>query len=119
MIQVNELRIGNWVKYQFHDRLKKVKICSNDFKILDDKNTNDYKERYSPIPLTEQWLIDFGAKEWKHIRYKTFKLGILMIGSTDNMKSFEIVDLYMKPIKYVHQLQNLYFSLTGEELNKQ
>tara|TARA_R110000796_G_scaffold104011_2_gene213522 strand:- start:2686 stop:2796 length:111 start_codon:yes stop_codon:yes gene_type:complete len=22
MIQANELRIGNWVKYQFHDRVK-------------------------------------------------------------------------------------------------
>jgi hypothetical protein len=119
MIQANELRIGNIV-----DRLDYYcKVISIDAKGIVLEPINYKGERFieqkvKPINITESFLFYFGAKEWKHIRYRTFKLGILMIGSTDNMRTFEIIDLYMKPIKYVHELQNLYFSLTGKELKQ-
>ena len=117
MIQANELRIGNWVKYQFHDGLKEVKICSNDFKMLDDENLKKYKERYEPIPLTEQWLIDFGFG--KHITLDTYPTYSLNNINVNDGVVFIVGFGFVNHIKHVHQLQNLYFALTGLELNKQ
>jgi hypothetical protein len=130
MIQANELRIGNWVKYQFHDGLKEVKICSNDFKMLDDKNLNKYKERYEPIPLTEQELLNIGFEYYKplghyriviedvwysvHINYLGLK-GFFF--SFINLNADETESMPMKKVKYVHKLQNLFFELSSKELN--
>lgn len=72
-----------------------------------------------PIPLTEEWLERLGFEdlpdwlnEWKKDIYwlnevgETFQLGIGV--TTPKWQRTQI--------KYVHQLQNLYFALTGEEL---
>lgn len=73
-----------------------------------------------PIPLTPEWLEKFGAKRYGHgsgylidsyylsvAKDGSFLIGILF---ADN----SITNL--KKLKHVHQLQNLYFALTGEEL---
>jgi len=72
-----------------------------------------WANKTEPIELTEEWLIKFGLKK------KTIKSCYWTI------KNFD-VDLdgwfgFNKmvapvPLKYVHQLQNLYFALTGNEL---
>lgn len=83
-----------------------------------------------PIPLTEEWLIKFGAKKVKGIGDKYWYSIILF----DEVENWNKPFIYYSPdndyaelldseheeritvIKYVHQLQNLYFALTGEEL---
>ena len=68
----------------------------------------------SPIPLTEEWLLKFGF-EWK-IQHQGFYNGRFKIDE----KYKEGYRLYFGgekiDVKHVHQLQNLYFALTGEEL---
>ena len=54
------------------------------------------------IPLTEEWLLRFGFES---------KNPVLFTNSDGD--SFYLDDT---KIKHVHQLQNLYFALTGEEL---
>lgn len=75
-----------------------------------------------PIPLTEQWLLKFGFEnvENESIEFileleEKFLLSIIIEDLTwavgygfDWSRTFNI--------KYVHQLQNLYFLLTSEEL---
>jgi len=75
----------------------------------------DY-ENLCPIPITEQWLIDFGFAF-------TMESGLFNISGYDVMLTKNGIDFYLgeygswyKNIEYVHQLQNLYFALTGEEL---
>ena len=77
-----------------------------------------------PIPLTEEWLIKLGfqtggAKQWLFITldkkdecYLYFNpLGKgIAIDQEGKECSFEI------ELNYVHQLQNLFYSLTGREL---
>lgn len=82
-----------------------------------------------PIPISEEWLLKLGAKKMPR--------GLVWI-SLSNLKSelhfesfikkrgegFDVVssivnvqgELILDPIKYVHQLQNLYYALTGEEI---
>lgn len=76
------------------------------------------------IPLTEEWLLKFGflAKNYND----NFKLGDIEIASsviviaTNERKSFyldgEIPEWMKNRIESVHQLQNIYFALTQEEL---
>lgn len=77
-----------------------------------------------PIPLTEEWLIKLGfqsggAKQWlfitldkkdeSYLYFNPLGKGIA-IDQNGTECSYEI------ELNYVHQLQNLYFSLTGREL---
>lgn len=70
-----------------------------------------------PIPLTEEWLIKFGFEMGKNP--KIIQLFPMQLLETPN--GFEYFLGYgfggkFIVIKYLHQLQNLYFALTGEEL---
>lgn len=71
-----------------------------------------------PIPLTEEWLLNFEFKQYETVGIKThnyikgnfkFNSAVLWIAE------YEGIHIENK-ILYVHQLQNLYFVLTGEEL---
>jgi len=77
-----------------------------------------------PIPLTEEWLFKFGFKTrtTENISVQYF------IGENPITGDWLFDIIWLKgdeypfyrngffKIKYVHQLQNLYFALTGEEL---
>lgn len=64
-----------------------------------------------PIPLTEDWLIKFGfTGDDSECSYR----GVSII-NIDGV--FELFNHdFPVSIKSVHQLQNLYFAMTGEEL---
>lgn len=85
---------------------------------------SDYYRSFSPINLTEEWLLKFGFK-----KARTFdELNRWFIGINPVTKDwlFDLVWLdnatypFYKnghhQIQYVHQLQNLFFALTGTEL---
>ena len=115
-MKANELRIGNY----FMDRGGKVlrldfwdspgKLAMNN--VIEGTVWHPLTEdvKYAkPVPLTEEWLLRFGFVNDKleyftieydnHAGYGLFYRGNLLTG-----------------IEYVHQLQNLYFALTGTEL---
>lgn len=90
---------------------------------------DDY-DRFNAIPLTEEWLERFGFSENSFTRnYIDIDYTIdglrLCLDNDDCESGYGIVSLYGKldgdvlylnGIDYVHQLQNLYFALSGEEL---
>lgn len=83
----------------------------------DNLDINEYK----PIALTEDWLLKFGFEKIDYHRYKIkpSKFDWYYTYSThDNAFRFYIEDtiVCLNVIFYVHQLQNLYFALTGQEL---
>ena len=112
----NELRIGNYV-YGFGtnpgivDELHKSHLC-----IAWDNGTVTYSyDELKPISLTEDWLKKFGFRNtvlngWTKKRFPIFELINNVLYPPDYLLSTFIV------IKYVHQLQNLYFALTEKEL---
>jgi hypothetical protein len=72
-------------------------------------------ENTKPIPLTEEWLLRFGFvkgrkdKFWVILENQLmYKYGRVYYNSWAILES--------QP-KYVHQLQNLYFALTNQELS--
>src|SRR5690606_23732350 len=68
----------------------------------------------SAIPLTEQWLIDLGLKRMPESEYTLDSYDLAGFKLWMNKGKFLFNDKIN--IDYVHQLQNLYFALTGEEL---
>lgn len=77
----------------------------------------------TPIPLTEEWLIDLGAKGrisplWISLTNLKSELHFECheSGEIVTMLKGDFADLILDRLKYVHELQNLYFALTGTEL---
>lgn len=110
-MKANELRLGNLVgSYNKGEEDRVLTINAQNILVEAKANKQGYT-RYRPIPLTEEWLLKFGFE----------KVGFQFI--KDDIELFPIRDLYYRAnfpiksdIKYVNQLQNLYFALTGEEL---
>ena len=69
-----------------------------------------------PIELSEDWLLKFGFQKGA---YDIFWLteNDLDLDLAETPEGWRVSSLNINPpIDYVHQLQNLYFSLTGTEL---
>jgi len=130
MIQPNELRINNLVRYiegaydssSGHGRIERIlgkhvrlRGKGSEYKVSD----------ISPILLTEEWLLRFGftqinAGVWQpEVEVnspqprQSFVLELLEGGL--HYSAYES-QMYSVQIEWVHQLQNLYFALVGEEL---
>jgi len=114
-----ELRIGNLLTVKYTKQIKEdfiteikgydiVRIEENDFNTLN----------YEPIPLTEEWLLKFGFKHIKDNWYNLFaNQNTFNVYVFDEMGfRVKIVSQSICVLQYVHQLQNLYFALTNEEL---
>ena len=94
--------------------------------MADGANIDHYIDSvFQPIPLTEEWLVKFGFNE----KYKStsnrwtkwaegVNAGLELHDCEDEHGNIHGVFLhdFTLEVKYVHQLQNLYFALTGEEL---
>lgn len=77
------------------------------------------------IPITEEWLLRFGFVllkdfyQYHGLKVYSYDNGEfeILLQDDNSFKYWEVKDvLYMDEQKYVHQLQNLYFALTGEEI---
>ena len=127
-MKVSELRIGNYITYESRadtDEVMEV-VAGSLYRI----NESD-GDGYSPIPLTEEWLLKFGFEE--RIEYEDFVIKIpsdhndaersfyIQLNGLSGLNykddSIDTESFHLNTIiKSVHQLQNLYFALTGEEL---
>jgi hypothetical protein len=123
----NELRIGNYVT----DGLFQYSVVGINFdesiwgsidKVVNHKKaeTEDYYklgdyhlsiENVQPIPLTEEWLVKF---KWQLVRGGNYYINSYF--SLSSKCLYYCNDFTGVTIESVHQLQNLYIALTGEEL---
>lgn len=124
-MKANELRIGNYVYHPMRDEHFAI-----DRGLFEYNNGLANLEDFRPIPLTEEWLKDFGFeksvdKYQEGISYgleAEFGIHIVFADGDINYcslyQNYQLIDFFTGHIKYVHQLQNLYFALTGKELEK-
>lgn len=136
-MKANELRIGNLMNFPFtneivevvginaHEsidlRLNKTIINTISFR----KNLNLYCEpidKIKPIILTEEWLLNFGFKKIDYHRFKInpSKIFDYYYTASTHDCSFRFYNddiiTYISDVYYVHEIQNLYYALTGKEL---
>jgi hypothetical protein len=129
MIQPNELRIGNFISIcddpnRYNDSHEVTGISKENGIEIHNGEVN--VSIYNGIPLTEEWLLKFGFEVCKNgIQLPTFE-GYVFINylfskgqvSEGQPLTLEIDGRRMPlfSVLSVHQLQNLYFALTGQEL---
>jgi hypothetical protein len=104
-MKAQELRIGNLI-------LKEGEIITVSSYTF--YNIECDEEAFEPIPLTKELLLRLGfdvnnRPEW----IDQLKKYEIICGTTSYLRGAENS---VHPIKYVHQLQNLHFALTGEEI---
>ncbi len=143
-MKANELRIENFVFNDENEICRIVRIetkeytewnSGDEFSITVQKLNNNryYQSILKPIPLTEEWLLRFGFKKnepeisdgyfnwWNKEKSVSVDVEYVL---TDNgielLYYFVLQDINgsrpYKNIIYVHQLQNLFYCLRGEEL---
>lgn len=105
-----EVRIGNWVNEQGLE----LRVGMINSEVL---------ESAEPIPLTEEWLVRFGFKPSeaktakKYIYYSdSYNFRNAKVVCKNGYDARVVIAGMVIKTKHVHQLQNLYFALTGEEL---
>ena len=124
--------VGNYIALFLgvSDKGAEHKICQITGTKIEADNTQkiriDYTEQwydlfsFEPIPLTEEWMLRFGFIR-KYVSHTPYMLNDISIYPTDanfyNIVYYKGVKIDDIILKSVSQLQNLYFSLTNNELN--
>ena len=134
----NEIRVGNIVKYY----AKEDPIVILDITTGKKKKWFDGYVRYKEnskvsivcikgIPLSKEWFKKLGFIEYENEYDTTYEIEIKDGYKLESVKSLTYTSFLLREInnvtgdqlfflphniEYVHQLQNLYFSLSGKEL---
>jgi len=134
-MKVEELRIGNYINWEQTTHvvsgLPNLNMISS-YWVKDNipQEENEYRgfiKEAKPIPLNEEWLLKFDFEPFFGLGL--VKRGLSMDGTVAHfsfdycrlgeqanyLENDDFVEIPME-VKYVHQLQNLYYALTGEEL---
>jgi len=131
MIDIKELRIGSCICYYkngfenvIYDKIKSIYFNDEDesYHFEFDKpnfvHAHLTKEGIEPIPITEELLLKLGFIFKDNIYYSPeYRIGnrLKVIGFDGNyIVSFNMY--FNIDIKYLHQLQNIYCAITGDEL---
>ena len=112
-MKANELRIGNYVDY--YGNIVTINSVNENDVGFSDYVPIDYPllTEIEPIPLTEDWLVRFGFEKINTTWY-AYKRGVFRLNISFDV---EWVNNWMGiRLKHVHQFQNIYFALTGQEL---
>lgn len=128
MINILEFRIGNYVLVD--NIARKVSVINNNPNLVqtpsigykvDEKLEQEAtsSSRLAAVPITDQLLTDFGFtfqphfKLWQHTRPESSY-------SIELDKDYSALDFAHRPIvknmQYLHNLQNLFFTVQGNEL---
>jgi hypothetical protein len=130
MIDIKELRIGNLVLAKgIKNNLYETIIDSIDtngvnFTIPDNYGESTTELIYDevwPIEITEEWLIKLGLRDPN--KMKVFNNGKRLdiertLADSEEWDIYLNEDHYLCTVKYIHQLQNVFFDL-GQELTIQ
>lgn len=133
-MKTNELRIGNLVKRSQHSNWQErhwgeeVKVGFNEMQLISFEKTTEW---YEPIPLKEGWLLKHGffVENFDYsIPISDCKVvWLTLIPQDEDCTAYSVCvtqtdededdqNVFLSDISYVHQVQNLYFALTGNEL---
>lgn len=128
-MKVEELRIGNYYRYyegQFHGyiiglKLSNLSVDGSTVTITAEGGgyTKTEAKDVSGLPLTEEWLLKFGFikapiypntwnKDGVSLWFYPERPSVMLHQCKPNNFNY----------RYVHELQNLFFALTGQELTQ-
>ncbi|GJN60481.1 hypothetical protein [Elizabethkingia anophelis] len=101
-----ELRVGNYVETK-----NGIKVVSQ---VTVDSHCYFLEDHVKPINVTKEWLLNLGFIDYVLEYYDElmYRKGDFILD-----EQFILMNIDIKiEVKHVHQLQNLYYALTGEDL---
>lgn len=134
MVKASDIRIGNFIRSAFGDEWMVREIYQSKALIIHESGalrTIEYEDKkWQAIPLTQEWLKRCGfADRTEGYRATGASGGVWVAPSSFNGKDIALYENYADgkiwsyylghyglPITSVHQLQNLFYALCGEEL---
>jgi hypothetical protein len=131
-MKASELRIGNLVSqngfygyvYSIESALPRQEKRFSDkdlVTLFDNGITTAPIDEIKPITLTEEWFLKFKLERTFKDLHGCYNNDKYMFSLVDEYEYDVFIfgheeDLYLTTIKYVHELQNLYFALNDKEL---
>ena len=121
-MKIEELRIGNYIQW---NNFTEARIMNyKDFSIVYELLQNEESDSIKPIQTTEEYILRFGFKEIKNeprqwFKIKTKKRGVsfeIDIKRKRAILFYHSFFIDIKYPKYIHELQNAFFAITGTEL---
>jgi hypothetical protein len=121
-MRASDLRIGNLIHV---DKEVFIVDMNDSCGVLSiDKRGLVRLDNCTPILLTEKWFINFRFKlDEDEGDVKCYQKGRFCVKIVDDLDFYSCMKMYegneywfLKHLTFVHELQNLYFALTGEEL---
>lgn len=136
MINTKELMIGNWVLSNqrarevenIHEDCINLSYSCGDYEGGSGSDYYEEVEDVEPIPLTEQILVDCGFKKSFYDVWSKDGIGVVYYNgdfwlqvyqyneSIQEHEYNEILEANTPPIESLHRLQNLFYLLTGKQL---
>jgi hypothetical protein len=121
-MKANELRIGNYILNEYDTPSKVREITHYECVFLGDNLLKQDLQNCNPVPLTEELLLKCGFN--KKARRIVWDIGWIELWYSSYAKNYQVrfyktgndIEKVIN-IEYLHQLQNLYFAITGEELD--
>lgn len=133
MVNPVELRIGNYIEY--NSMIMMIDGIQSPRPMKDKRYSNKYLinlfdgaglitctlEEINPIPTEEDWMLKLGFEVTNSKHYSKGKLSIQFPVIEQNLYPkgrvyYNSWAIKNEIIKYVHQIQNVYFDLENEEL---
>lgn len=130
-MKAQELRLGNYVhdrngnviRIDFFEHLENGFDCKfGQRQFLNGEQITpltEYTDHATPIQLNEEWLVKAGANKIDDI-LDIFELDRFQLFPFYTYGFWKVIDketkAYITKVSYIHELQNMYFVLNGEEL---
>lgn len=128
-ISIHDLKCGNILYYDTEEGSLPTTIDWQDIKFLSEE-PDEFNLRYHPIPLTEQWLAKFGFSDAEYkdgYTGKDFKSGTTLMdfvlqkpgekGKWNKTYTMDMPHHRFLKLDFVHELQNLYYSIVEDMLS--
>jgi hypothetical protein len=119
-INFKELRLDNYIciNNNLHPcRVKEITMSSVVVESIKENYSEPTINSMNPIPLTEEWLLKMGGKKVNTLDWCIMFGGIEFYCRYNKFWYCSIGSVYLSDrIQFVHQVQNLYFSITNQEL---
>lgn len=113
---IHDLKCGNILNYDTAEgEILPTVIDWQDLKWLTE-DPKGFNLVHSPVFLSGEWLVKLGFDKTQNEKHKV-RVGLVGDDFVKHQMTYQFNRQFIFKIKYVHELQNLHYSLTGDILS--
>jgi hypothetical protein len=122
-MKATELRVGNYIQDCFDVKKREVRqLDLEDFSAMLNYRNSNHPNTYIAVKINNEWIKSFGFENSKNQDKFFTKDNTIGISTADDKFRFIqgnfVCQIVLREFEYVHELQNLYYAITGVELSR-